>query len=65
MKPKITKEQGETMKEQAIDWINNQNTYYARTLQEKAKYLVGKIIPAEMPHPAIWNYVLKIAYNNV
>ena len=50
------------IKEDTIKWIDDQDTRYSRTLQEKAKYLVGKLIPSEMPHPAIWNEVLKIAY---
>lgn len=48
-------------KKEANDWINAQDTKCARTLREKAKYLVGKLTAYETPHPAVWNEVLKIA----
>ena len=38
----------------AIVWIDKQDTKLARTDQEKAKYLVGKLVPGETPHPALW-----------
>ena len=48
-------------KKDAIDWIENQNTGYARTIREKAKYLAGKLNAYQAPHPAIWDQVLRIA----
>lgn len=45
----------------AKEWIEKQDTKYARTLREKAKYLVAKTLPRDMPAPAIWWDVLKIA----
>jgi len=48
-------------KNDAIAWIDTQDTGFCRTNQERAKYLVGKLIAAEIPHPAIWWWVLKIS----
>lgn len=45
----------------AIDFINKQDTKYARTLREKAKYLVAKLNPREIPNLKIWHEVLKIS----
>ena len=44
----------------AYAWINAQETYYARTIGEKAKYLQGKLTGYELPHPVVWHEVLKI-----
>ncbi len=49
-----------TRTQQAIAWINSQDTKHARTMREKAKYLVATTLPRNMPHPAIWWAVLKI-----
>jgi hypothetical protein len=48
-------------RQDAHKWIEQQDTGYARTVQEKAKFLIGKLIPAELPHPAIWHHVGMIA----
>jgi len=48
-------------KQEAIEWLGKQDTKHARTLREKAKYLVGKYTAYETPHPAAWNEVLKFA----
>ena len=48
-------------KKDAIDWIENQNTGYARTLREKAKYLVAKLNAYQTPALATWDQVLRIA----
>lgn len=50
-----------TNTKKAKKWIEQQDTKYARTMREKAKYLVGKLTPYEIPHPAIWNEVGMIA----
>ncbi len=50
-----------TTTQEAAAWIEAQDTGYARTLREKAKYLVGKLTAHEIPHPAMWNEVLMIA----
>lgn len=45
----------------AIKWIDSQSTKFARTTQEKAKYLVSTTLPKDMPHPSVWWNVLKLA----
>ncbi len=45
----------------AENWIRTQDTGYARTMREKAKYLAGKLTAHETPHPAVWHRVLRIA----
>jgi len=46
---------------EAVKWIEEQDTAKARTLREKAKMLVGKLVALETPHPSIWLEVLRIA----
>jgi len=50
-----------TNKTNATTWINEQDTKQARTLREKAKFLVAVTLPKDMPHPLIWWDVLKIS----
>ncbi len=50
-----------TNKDKALEFITLKDTKFARTDQEKAKYLVAVVLPSDMPHPATWNAVLKIA----
>jgi hypothetical protein len=50
-----------TTRQKAQFFIHDNATKYCRTWQEGAKYLVGKLIPTEMPHPKVWNEILKIA----
>ena len=45
----------------AKEWIESQDTKFARTLREKAKYLVASTLPCDTPHPLVWWDVLKIA----
>ena len=45
----------------AVAWMATQETGYARTDWEKAKFLAGKLLPSELPHPALWWEVLKIS----
>lgn len=50
-----------TTKQQAIKFIEQQDTGHCRTLREAAKYLTAKLTPYQTPHPAVWWEVLKIA----
>jgi hypothetical protein len=50
-----------TTTEKAKKWISEQDTKFARTTREKAKYLIASVLPHNMPHPAIWNEVGMIA----
>jgi len=55
-------EGGEMSKMQAaIDWIDGQDTKCARTLRERAKYLVAATLPRDIPPPVVYWDVLKIA----
>ncbi len=42
-------------------FIRNHASPHCRTMQEGAKYLVGKLNPDEMPHRRIWWEVVKIS----
>ncbi len=44
-------------------WINDQKIGDKKTMQEKAKYLVGKVMTAKIPtpRPSVWWEVLKLA----
>jgi len=48
-------------KEEAIRFVKDNQTPHCRTLQEGAKYLVGKLTPPELPAPSVWWEVLKIS----
>ena len=50
-----------TLLKDTQDWINAQDTKNCRTEREKAKYLVGKLVSSEIPHPIIWQGVLKLS----
>ena len=45
----------------ATTWIEEQDTKQARTLREKAKFLVAVTLPKDVPHALIWWNVLKIS----
>jgi len=45
----------------AIIYIGSAETKYARTYQERAKYLLATITMATMPHPAVFSEICKIA----
>lgn len=49
------------MTSKAKQFIDSQDTKFARTYREKAKYLVGKLIYNELPHPIVWWEILKIS----
>ncbi len=48
-------------RKRAKQWIAEHDTGCARTIQEKAKYLVGRLTANEAPAPEVWWEVLKIS----
>lgn len=59
----LSKERGtmKTTPQDALNWINEQDTKFARTSREKAKYLVAATLPHNLPHPSLWWEVLKLS----
>jgi hypothetical protein len=61
----LLRHDGETAQEynrkRAILFIRRNASDYCRTLQEGAKYLAGKLLPSEIPHPAVWWEVLRLS----
>jgi len=49
------------MTNSAREFIDLQDTKFARTDREKAKYLVAKLVYNELPPPRVWWEVLKTA----